>query len=67
MIDFCIVSSFDGFEQSHYNYLCIGIVKVRLAKAMVFPVSMYGSESGTVKKAESRRIDALNCGVGEDS
>ena len=32
---------------------------VRLVKAMVFPVVMYGCESGTVKKAESRRIDAF--------
>ena len=41
--------------------------KVHLVKAMVFPVVMYGCESWTVKKAERRRIDALNCGVGEDS
>ena len=41
--------------------------KVRLVKAMVFPVVMYGSESWTVKKAEQQRIDALNCGVGQDS
>ena len=41
--------------------------KVHLVKAMVFPVVMYGCESWTVKKAESERIDALNCGVGEDS
>ena len=41
--------------------------KVRLVKAMVFPVVMYGCESWTVKKAERRRIDALNCGVEEDS
>ena len=33
--------------------------KVRLVKAMVFPVVMYGCESWTVKKAESWRIDAL--------
>ena len=33
--------------------------KVRLVKAMVFPVVMYGCESWTVKKAERRRIDAL--------
>ena len=33
--------------------------KVRLFKAMVFPVVMYGCESWTVKKAESRRIDAF--------
>ena len=32
---------------------------VRLVKAMVFPVIMYGCESGTVKKAEHRRIDAF--------
>ena len=38
-----------------------------LCLAMVFPVVMYGCESWTVKKAEHRRIDALNCGVGEDS
>ena len=41
--------------------------KVRLVKAMVFPVVMYGCESWTIKKAECRRIDGLNCGVGEDS
>ena len=34
-------------------------MKVRLAKAMVFPVVMYGCESWTVKKAEHRRIDAF--------
>ena len=33
--------------------------KVRLVKAMVFPVVMYGCESWTVKKAEHRKIDAL--------
>ena len=33
--------------------------KVRLVKAMVFPVVMYGYESWTVKKAEHRRIDAF--------
>ena len=33
--------------------------KVRLVKAMVFPVVMYGHESWTVKKAECRRIDAF--------
>ena len=39
--------------------------KVCLVK--VFPVVMYGCESWTVKKVEHQRIDALNCGVGEDS
>ena len=33
--------------------------KVRLVKAMVFPVVMYGSKSWTVKKAEHRRLDAF--------
>ena len=33
--------------------------KVRLIKAMVFPVVMYGCESWTLKKAECRRIDAF--------
>ena len=33
--------------------------KIRLVKAMVFPVVMYGCESSTVKKAEHRRIDAF--------
>ena len=33
--------------------------KVHLAKAMVFPVVMYGCENSTVKKAEHRRIDAF--------
>ena len=42
-------------------------IKVCLVKAMVFPVVMYGCESWTVKKAECRRIDILNCGVEEDS
>ena len=33
--------------------------KVRLVKAMIFPMVMYGCESWTVKKAEHRRIDAF--------
>ena len=41
--------------------------KVRLVKAMVFPVVLCGCESWTVKKAELRRMMLLNCGVGEDS
>ena len=41
--------------------------KFCLVKAMVFPVVMYGCESWTVKKAEHWRIDALDCGIGEDS
>ena len=40
--------------------------KVRLVKAMIFPVVKYGYESWTIKKAEHREL-MLNCGVGEDS
>ena len=40
--------------------------KVRLVKAMVFPVVMKGCESWTIKKAGCR-TDALNYDVGEDS
>ena len=35
------------------------LTKVRLVKAMVFPVVVYGCESWTIKKAEHRRIDAF--------
>ena len=41
--------------------------KVRLVKAMVFSVVMYGCESWTVKKAEHQRIDGFELCVGEDS
>ena len=41
--------------------------KVRLVKAMVFPVVMYGCESWTIKKLSAEELMLLNCGVGEDS
>ena len=41
--------------------------KVRIVKAMVFPVVMCGCESWTVKKAECQELLLLNCGVAEDS
>ena len=41
--------------------------KVRLVKAIVFPVVMYGCESWTIKKAERKELMLLNVGVGEDS
>ena len=37
------------------------------SQSFVFPVVMYGCESWTIKKAEPWRIDAFNCGSGEDS
>ena len=41
--------------------------KVRLVKAMVFPVVMYGCESWTIKKLNTEELMLLNCGVGENS
>ena len=41
--------------------------KVRLVKAMVFPVVMYGFESWTKRKLSAEELVLLNCGVGEDS
>ena len=41
--------------------------KVHLAKAMIFPVVMYGCESWTVRKLNGEELMLLNCGVGEDS
>ena len=41
--------------------------KVRLVKAMVFPVVMYGYYSWTVKRMSTEELMLLNCGVGEDS
>ena len=41
--------------------------KVHLVKAMVFPVVMYGYKSWTIKKASTKELMLLNCGVGEDS
>ena len=40
--------------------------KVRLVKAMVFPVVMYGCESWTIKLS-NEELMLLNCGFGEDS
>ena len=40
--------------------------KVRLVKAMVLPVVMYGCESWTIKKS-TKELMLLKCGVGEDS
>ena len=40
--------------------------KVRLVKAMVFPVVMYGCESWAEKKASAEELMLLNCGVAKD-
>ena len=39
--------------------------RVRLVKAMVFPVVMYGCESWTVKRVSAEELMLLNCGVGD--
>ena len=41
--------------------------KVHIAKAMVFPVVMYGSENWTIKKVDHKQLMHSNCGAGEDS
>ena len=41
--------------------------KVRLIKATVFPVVMYGCESWIIKKLSAKELMLLNCGVGKDS
>ena len=41
--------------------------KVRLVKAMVFPVVMYGCESWTIRKLNTVELMLLTCVVGEDS
>ena len=51
-----IMTNLDSIFKSRHITLS---TKVRLVKAMVFPVVMYGCESWTVKKAECRRIDAF--------
>ena len=58
------MTNLDSIFKSRYITLP---TKVRLVKAMVFPVVMYGCESWTVKKAEHQKFMLLNCGVGEDS
>ena len=43
------------------------LTMVHLVKAKIFPVIVYRCESWIIKKADCQRIDALNCGAGEDS
>ena len=51
-----VVTNLDSILKSRDTTLP---TKVRLLKAMVFPIVMYGCESWTVKKAERRKIDAF--------
>ena len=43
------------------------LTKVRLVKAVVFPVVTYGCESWTIKRLSTEELMPLNCGAGEDS
>ena len=43
------------------------LTKIRLVKAMVFPVVMYGCESWTLRRLSTEELMLLNCGVGENS
>ena len=54
--DFIFLTNLDSILKSREITLP---TKIRLVKAMVFPVVMYGFESWTIKKAERRRIDAF--------
>ena len=51
-----VLTNLDSILKSRDNTLS---TNVRLVKAMVFPVVMYGCESWTIKKAECQRIDAF--------
>ena len=62
--EFVNVDTLKGGKSEEHNYWkksrdIILPTKVRLVKAMVFPVVMYGCENWTVKKAEHRRIDTF--------
>ena len=59
-----VMTNLDSILKSRHITL---LTKVRLVKAMVFPVVMYGCERWTVKKADAETLMLLNCGVGEDS
>ena len=59
MIKLYILSICNLFDVKFKSRDIILPTKVRLVKAMVFPVVMYGCESWTVKKAERQRVDAF--------
>ena len=59
-----VVTNLDGILKSREMTVP---TKVRLVKAMVFPLVMYWCKSWTIKNAEHKELMLLNCGVGEDS
>ena len=58
------MTNLDSILKSRYITLP---TKVRIVKAMVFLVVMYGCASWTIKKSEHQRIDAFELWCGEDS
>ena len=58
------MTNLDGIFKSRDITL---LTKFRIVKTVIFPIVMYGCKNCTIKKTKHRRIDALNCGVGEDS
>ena len=59
-----VMTNLDSILKSRDSTL---LSKVHLVKAMVFLVVMYGCESWSIKKASTKELMLLNCGVGEDS
>ena len=59
-----VMTNLDGLLKSRDITLP---TKVRLVKAMIFPVVMYGCESWTVKKVECQELMLFNCVVWDDS
>ena len=59
-----VMTNLDGIFKSRDITLP---TKVRLVKAMVFPMVMYGCESWTIKKLSAKELMLLNCDAGEDS
>ena len=58
--------NFPGGSDGKASACNAGDLSDPLVKAMVFPVVMYGCESWTRKKASTKELMLLNCGVGED-
>ena len=56
LLDWKALTNLDSVLESRDITL---LTKVRIVKAMVFPLVMYGCESWTIKKAECQRIDAF--------
>jgi len=61
------MTKLDSILKSRDITLSTKSTKVRLVKAMAFPVVMYGCDSWTIKKVNAEELMLLNCGVGENS